>query len=409
MGLHRDGELLGLKPFETEMRRRLWWQIIMIDTKYALLSGLSNTLLPRSWDTKIPKNINDEDLLPSATEPIQDQEGPTDMILAITLFKMAKTIIQVPGFETILVINEMEAMKGGAGRFKEKVVEYKRLIGELDQDLKELFARFSSPTAGPLHQHALHIKNHFIGKFLDLAKPTAETPEWGHEVFDHTSNTFRLAVDTISHAVGQYAKPTYPGWDWFSRLHFQLDIFAYLVGQLCHRTTGRLVDRAWELVDAVYTYHPEFCEVSQKLYYQLAHFVFKAWRKREDVLRTRLGQPPEPPQCVQKLRQLMPGSDDSSVKSDSGRASSVELYHFVGHHTPSTTIGSMPEGQAPVGHGTSAFDSYMGNYFDFAAPLDFDMWGPTPTVPDGMPAMDPMGRPIQLQDTVPPYGMRPWR
>ena len=58
MGLHRDGELLGLKPFETEMRRRLWWQIIMLDSKYAILSGLSHTLLPRGWDTREPKNIS---------------------------------------------------------------------------------------------------------------------------------------------------------------------------------------------------------------------------------------------------------------------------------------------------------------------------------------------------------------
>jgi len=27
MGMHIDGALLGLSPFETEIRRRIWWQL----------------------------------------------------------------------------------------------------------------------------------------------------------------------------------------------------------------------------------------------------------------------------------------------------------------------------------------------------------------------------------------------
>lgn len=67
MGYHRDGELLGLSPFETEMRRRIWWQIIMQDAKNAMVSGLSHALLPLHWDTKSPQNVNDADLFPTAT------------------------------------------------------------------------------------------------------------------------------------------------------------------------------------------------------------------------------------------------------------------------------------------------------------------------------------------------------
>lgn len=31
MGLHRDGELFKLDPYETEMRRRLWSILVMVD------------------------------------------------------------------------------------------------------------------------------------------------------------------------------------------------------------------------------------------------------------------------------------------------------------------------------------------------------------------------------------------
>ncbi|KAG5660910.1 hypothetical protein KAF25_002553, partial [Fusarium avenaceum] len=50
MGLHRDGETLGLPPFETEIRRRLWWQIYMLDARSAVQSGLGPSLMPGAGD-----------------------------------------------------------------------------------------------------------------------------------------------------------------------------------------------------------------------------------------------------------------------------------------------------------------------------------------------------------------------
>jgi hypothetical protein len=34
-GLHREGSLFGLSKFEMEMRRRLWWQIAILDAPSA--------------------------------------------------------------------------------------------------------------------------------------------------------------------------------------------------------------------------------------------------------------------------------------------------------------------------------------------------------------------------------------
>lgn len=381
MGLHRDGELLGLKPFETEMRRRLWWQIIMIDAKYAMLSGLSHTLLPRGWDTMEPKNINDADLLPSATEPIKDSEGPTDMILVLTVFKIAKHLIQIPGIETILVIIELPAAKGDQGPNKAKVDEYRSVIRQLDRDLEEVFARFSSPTAGELHQLAHQLKNHIMNKLSALIRPPTETPDWGAEVYDHTSNAFKLAVDSTAHGVEQHKIASFPAWEWFHRLHFQFDIFAYLVGQLSQRTTGRLVDQAWEVVDDVYEHYPEFYDTTQKAYYQLAYFVFRAWRKRESVLCAQLGHPPEVPQCVQKLRLTMPGSDDSSIKSEPGKTPNNEIFNPVTGGVGIADHGNRAMEFSGAEGGFS--DIYMGNYFDFNGVLDFDIWGnTTPAIPN---------------------------
>lgn len=38
LGLHRDGTSLGLSPFEIEMRRRLWWNIVVLDARVCVFS-----------------------------------------------------------------------------------------------------------------------------------------------------------------------------------------------------------------------------------------------------------------------------------------------------------------------------------------------------------------------------------
>jgi hypothetical protein len=106
MGLHRDGELLGLPPFEAEMRRRIWWQIILIDAVYAVMSGLGHSLIPRSWDTKPPHNIHDADLYPTMTT-LQPRDGPTDMIYCLVCYEIAKMMMDTPNLEAVVLGNEV--------------------------------------------------------------------------------------------------------------------------------------------------------------------------------------------------------------------------------------------------------------------------------------------------------------
>ncbi|OAA54560.1 Transcription factor [Niveomyces insectorum RCEF 264] len=67
MGLDRDGTHLGLSPFETEMRRRVWWQLKMNDFQVAELCGRPkfHDLHTGGAATKWPSNIDDDQLHPA--------------------------------------------------------------------------------------------------------------------------------------------------------------------------------------------------------------------------------------------------------------------------------------------------------------------------------------------------------
>lgn len=78
IGLHRDPETLGLPPFECEMRRRVWWQILMQDGFAEKLAGTGGALI--FSEVKRPSNVNDSQLVPGMKEVPKEQEGATEMM-----------------------------------------------------------------------------------------------------------------------------------------------------------------------------------------------------------------------------------------------------------------------------------------------------------------------------------------
>jgi hypothetical protein len=78
IGLHRDGATMGLPVLATEVRRRLYWEIKMLDVGCAEDCGFLPTHIFGA-DTKIPINCNDADLHPGDTIPPPEREGFTDM------------------------------------------------------------------------------------------------------------------------------------------------------------------------------------------------------------------------------------------------------------------------------------------------------------------------------------------
>lgn len=53
VGIHRDGSHFNLSPFEIEMRRRLWWQVLILDIRASEDHGCDPTIGEAQFDTKM--------------------------------------------------------------------------------------------------------------------------------------------------------------------------------------------------------------------------------------------------------------------------------------------------------------------------------------------------------------------
>lgn len=98
MNLHVDGSKFNISPFEVEMRRRLWWNILTLAHRCAEEHGLDPSAVKNNT-TKIPLNLNDSDLDPDAVELPQPRTGCTDMTFCLVTFEIIQSIpwINHPG------------------------------------------------------------------------------------------------------------------------------------------------------------------------------------------------------------------------------------------------------------------------------------------------------------------------
>ena len=55
LGIHRDGSHFHLKPFEVEMRRRLWWQVCLLDARASEDHGCDPTVIEAQFDTELAR------------------------------------------------------------------------------------------------------------------------------------------------------------------------------------------------------------------------------------------------------------------------------------------------------------------------------------------------------------------
>jgi hypothetical protein len=84
IGLHRDGSKLGLSPFESEIRRRVWWHFLERDGRGAEDYGLQNPSgSSQMYGVEQPRNLHDSDLFPEMKELPPSRPDYTRMTLPL--------------------------------------------------------------------------------------------------------------------------------------------------------------------------------------------------------------------------------------------------------------------------------------------------------------------------------------
>lgn len=93
MGYHRDasGYSSQISPFQGEMRRRVWANVMQVDSLLSCQLGLPSMIEQRQSDTALPRNLLDEDFGPDTTElpPSRPETELTPVLYVITKSRLS--------------------------------------------------------------------------------------------------------------------------------------------------------------------------------------------------------------------------------------------------------------------------------------------------------------------------------
>lgn len=272
IGLHRDPETLGLPPFECEIRRRLWWQTIMMDGFAEKLAGTAGTAL--LGDVRRPSNLNDSDLFPGMKELPKEHEGATEMMFFLIRCQLGEFLKRS--------INSRSTFDGVWNKLSTNATSLAvkdKAIDELEALYERKFLQYCDPSI------AWHFMCSYCAKaIISMLRFIAHNPE------HHTGSTaelpqserdmlFRATVQVIGFQNMAYTTKDVQGFLWHINSHFQWKSLIYFIAELRYRTQGPEVDNAWKQVQLAYDFHPNFTKEHSRRALPIAvgNLTLKAW------------------------------------------------------------------------------------------------------------------------------------
>ena len=243
IGVHRDGSHFSLAPFEVEMRRRLWWQVCILDTRASEDHGCDPTIVEQAFDTKMPLNINDVDIAPDTKEFPPERQGCTDMSFCLIRFEVANTFRRInyipPGPPR--ACNEF---------FSNVTLQDKeKWITECHQRLEDRYLKHCDMTQ-PLFWVTATVARLMMSKMWLMVYHPFQRQDGGASLPPETKEKlFITSLENIEYSLLLETESRTMKWGWLFKTYMQWHALAFILSELCHRTTGDLVERAWTAVD----------------------------------------------------------------------------------------------------------------------------------------------------------------
>ncbi|KAL4744957.1 hypothetical protein BDW72DRAFT_199093 [Aspergillus terricola var. indicus] len=245
MGLHRDGAIFGLRPLETELRRRLWWHICLLDIRSAEYHGCEPIVQEFMFDTRMPLNVNDSDLKAEMTEPPAEREEAMEMTFCLIRCEVIRIV-----WNTGYVQPSMQL----SGKSTEglSLQDHAALAKKSQERLEERYLKRCDTTA-PIFRLCVTVARLVIAPtWLVVYYPLSHKDDGFSLPSSIRDRLFTTSVEVLELSNVLLASRDMARWHWHSKTHIQWHAVAFVLSEICSRPPSTECDRAWEYAQAVY-------------------------------------------------------------------------------------------------------------------------------------------------------------
>ncbi|RAL10654.1 C6 zinc finger domain protein [Aspergillus homomorphus CBS 101889] len=295
IGIHNESMYGKCSALEAEMRRRLWWSLIIFDNRICEMSDYKTASLAPTWDCKVPLNVNDFELQPEIRSPPATNNRPTEMLFAVVRSELAD-FVRHSAFH----LNFTNPTLNTITPHPTTPDEAESLIA-LERVMEEKYLSFCNPE-NPLHFMTIWTMRGYLAK---------------NRLLQHYSRFSTAAVSQtdaqrnvgISHALRMLecdtklmTSPLTKGYLWLVHFHFPFPAYIHLLQDLKKRPVEDHADKAWEVMSNNYEVRMMDAKQDDRPFFIVfSRIVLQAWEAREKVAR-QLETPLVPPRIVADIR-----------------------------------------------------------------------------------------------------------
>ncbi|ETN38875.1 uncharacterized protein HMPREF1541_06916 [Cyphellophora europaea CBS 101466] len=233
LGMQRDGSYLGnLSPFEIEIRRRVWWNICMLDMRAAEDEGTDLAIPIGSFDTKFPLNVNDADLDPEYTQVPTERYGLTDMSLPRILVGMVEI--------------HLKLLSNRANNGPEDVESRSELLNGIYQHFEREYFQYTTEAGNIIYWVGTTVARLVMAKlFLICFLPSLLADSDKKFSDEIKTKLLRSAIEVAEYNHELNAEPACRQWRWVYQTHTHWHAIVYLMIEASRKPWSPIIERAW--------------------------------------------------------------------------------------------------------------------------------------------------------------------
>lgn len=276
MGIHSELALAKCTPLEAEMCRRLWWSLVLFDTRIGELADSKTTTLTPAWDCRVPLNVSDSDLFLEMKEPPQIQGTSTEALFTVVRSELGNFIrhtvfhlgFTCPGLKP-LARDGPESEGSG--------------LDSLEKMIEERYLKFCDPE-NPLHFMTIWTTRGYIAKcrFMEhcFRYPTPSTPQ---AIPQHDA-ALSYAMTMLQCDTKLMTSPLTKGFRWFTRFYLPFPAYIRIAQILQRQPISDKAEQAWEVMSNNYEARFHIPPGDNNPFFRIfSKIILQAWVARETL------------------------------------------------------------------------------------------------------------------------------
>jgi hypothetical protein len=267
IGFQSEAKNARCSILEAELRRRLWWSLVLFDSRFSALGDHKPTTLVPSWDCALPTNVSDSELREETKTPPKAQDQATEAIFAIVRGEIGEFYRNSPfylAFTNPVMKPLAKKLPPGGDVTLEKMVEDKYLRF-CDPDNRVHFMTMWTARSNIMN---CRLMNDYL-TYLDSS--AAYTPE-------QQEAAVSCALHWLECDTKLSSSPLTKNFRWFLQLHFPFPAYIRVIQHLKGQPFSDQTERAWKVMHDNYSARaaPD-ADIPSPVFRPFTNIVLHAW------------------------------------------------------------------------------------------------------------------------------------